>query len=135
MKKRFFVVLLITSIFLSACSKPDFELKESDVVDGNNFKNFTDFLEHVNEKEEDDIRIINYTNEGDPLIWNLSFDGKIISAEYDMSYDKWGSGKIHYNKCESILEEKKENYTEYKLTGCKNEKLIKSLLIKYETQN
>ncbi|QOY34658.1 DUF4362 domain-containing protein [Anaerobacillus isosaccharinicus] len=79
------------------------------------------FVENVEAKKRDKIRIVNYTIEGDPIFTHLYHDGNLIKIEIDNSKDKFG-GNRWFNTKDKCIELVKEdgNLTEYRLENCDN---------------
>lgn len=70
-------------------SNQSFTASSEDVIAKNdkieNFNGFTLFLNNIDNKTKDRIRIIQYTTEGDPIIQKLEYDGKLIHITEDQS--------------------------------------------------
>lgn len=133
---QFFSIMLMTGfILLTACSfeidgaiqKDDaFKLEEAiqkgDVVNVHgqiyNYSNFESFFKNIEKKENDKLRIITYTIEGDPIFLFLNYDGSSINLEIDNSKDKYrGNGPTKTNMTCSRIEAT-ENGTKYFLKDC-----------------
>lgn len=61
------------------------------------------FVDNLKQGNPDWIRITSHTAEGDPIIADVKFDGKIVEYTSDASQDKFGSGKITKFTCEPKL--------------------------------
>ena len=74
-------------------------------------------------KEVDKIRIVQYTDEGDPVFQTLEHSGKDILYVLDSRQDKFaGDHKgLHKDSCKSIVKEQRESESTYRLTDCTNE--------------
>lgn len=81
-----------------------------------NANRFNLFLKHVQKAEFDEIRIVHYTVEGDPILHDLIYNGNEIHSTLDTRRDKFGEGEIGSTICKSIVESK----SEYVLKDCKN---------------
>ncbi|MCA0985674.1 DUF4362 domain-containing protein [Guptibacillus algicola] len=139
MKKILFI--LLSSILLGGCS---FTPSNSDIVIGlgseiTNLDTFELFLENVNGGKTDRIRIVSYTDEGDPIIKDVSYDGSSIYAETDTTRDKFGPSRVESITCKSIESKvtvTSEKSEEYFLSGCEPSELGGNfgshLLTKYE---
>lgn len=139
MKKILFLILV--SVFVTACQSngstndstkgditerediPVYSQTAEDIVnmhgDITNINRFFTFLENVEQGRKDEIRVVSYTEEGDPILHNLDFDGKVIESSNDKRRDGFGPRTIYTSTCKSIELEEKEERTDYTLTGCK----------------
>ncbi|OXS76322.1 hypothetical protein B1B04_04915 [Lysinibacillus sp. KCTC 33748] len=135
--KRFGLILYLSllSIFLLGCqqeseinnlkksSHPEEAMKNGDVVNVHgkisNLDKFENFIKNAKKGVKDDVRITMYTIEGDPIFYNLNYDGNEIQYTYDDSQDGYaGSGKgIKSTSC-SNLESRNNDEGEYYLSGC-----------------
>ncbi|MGF9964123.1 DUF4362 domain-containing protein [Bacillus rhizoplanae] len=111
--------------------------KKSDIVvktDGtSNLEKFQQFLAHVKSGKADKVRIVNYTDEGDPIFQTLNYDGININYLFDDSNDKFGGS--HKGKrsdmCRGIMKEKSDEGVSYKLSECKeNHEYMSYFLLK-----
>lgn len=77
-------------------------LNNGDIVNvhGNitNYEKLEAFMENINNKIEDNIKIVQYTIEGDPIIIELKYDGKDLSYKYDNTRDKFGTPTLKEEK-------------------------------------
>jgi len=79
------------------------------------------FLANLDVGVPDQVRITQYTIEGDPIFYELVYDGaEVITYTYDNSRDGFGSNAGRPSTmCRGIkIEEDKELGSHYKLTGC-----------------
>ncbi|PWV88436.1 uncharacterized protein DUF4362 [Paenibacillus cellulosilyticus] len=82
------------------------------------------FLANLDVGVPDQVRITQYTDEGDPIFYELVYDGaEVIRYTYDNSRDKFGKDEGRPSTiCRGIeLEEDKERGSYYLLTGCEND--------------
>lgn len=86
----------------------------------NNIDRFTEFVQHVESEQKDEIKLIRYTIEGDPIFYYLEYDGKTIRATIDTTMDKFGSGRITIMKCASMQAVETDKRTDYELVECEN---------------
>jgi hypothetical protein len=88
-----------------------------------NLDKFENFIENVESGAKDEIRITMYTTEGDPIFYNLNYDGNKIQYTYDNSQDGYsGSGKgIESTSCFNLESRNTENGVEYQLSECSSE--------------
>ena len=56
-----------------------------------NLNKLDDFMSKIYNGEKDSVRITIYTNEGDAIITDLIFNGKIIECDFDTRRDKFSS--------------------------------------------
>ncbi|WP_028391018.1 DUF4362 domain-containing protein [Bacillus cihuensis] len=102
-------------------------IENGDVVDLHgeisNLNEFENFIENVKDSAKDQIRLTMYTIEGDPIFYNLNYDGNKIQFTYDNSQDGYaGSGKgIKSTSCSNIDSRNTENGVEYNLSECSSE--------------
>lgn len=84
-----------------------------------NLKTWTAFFENVKQGRKDAVQLTTYTTEGDPIFYNLDYDGREIRYQYDNSHDGWGAPKVEQNYCKALERiETKQGYWIYTLTGC-----------------
>ncbi|WP_167569079.1 DUF4362 domain-containing protein [Brevibacillus migulae] len=76
------------------------------------------FVANVKARVRDEVQIVKYTIEGEPIFDNLSFDGETIKHIYDNTHDVYGKPTKLYEFCKSIGEKKTDSGTEYYLTDC-----------------
>jgi len=91
-----------------------------------NTEKIISFISNVEKDQESKLRITSFTDEGDPIISDLYFDGEKIQYRYDSSRDKFGGKTRGKSKtsCERIgkrevSREGKAEGTQYILTGCR----------------
>ncbi|MFD2333612.1 DUF4362 domain-containing protein [Cohnella sp. GCM10020058] len=104
---------------------PDQAAENGDVVDVHGKKYNLDkwklFLANIETGVANQVRITQYTIEGDPIFSELVYDGgEAITYTYDNSMDKFGSDAGRPSTvCRGIeLEKNEERGDHYKLTGC-----------------
>lgn len=107
--------------------RPEVAIENGDVVDIHgkisNLDKFDNFIKHIRSGDKDKIRITSYTIEGDPIFYNLSYDGNQIQYNYDNSQDAFGGSDkgVQSTSCSSIEKKDVENGVEYDLNGCSSE--------------
>ncbi|MFT9816492.1 DUF4362 domain-containing protein [Lysinibacillus sp. NPDC056185] len=93
-----------------------------DIVDTHgeikNLERFEDFFRNVQLGKEDSIRVAKYTIEGDPILHELKYDGKIIKSTYDSRRDQFGQGSIIHSACSLIDTAETNESTNYLLRDC-----------------
>ncbi|MCL6604930.1 MAG: DUF4362 domain-containing protein [Paenibacillus sp.] len=89
-----------------------------------NYEKWTTFLQNIEVNQPDQVRITEYSIEGDPILFELKYDGEQIEYMFDNSMDAFGSdlGKP-ITTCQEIEKRKLEQGREgYVLKGCENKK-------------
>jgi hypothetical protein len=127
-KKAIWIVLLL--ILLSGCNYRPFD---KNIVDSHgditDLEKLMKFVENVNQGKEDKIRVVRYTTEGDPILQDLKYDGKIITSITDSTKDEFGDGSISTATCKSINVEETVETTNYILSGCDKTDRDNSILV------
>ncbi|MDM5190738.1 DUF4362 domain-containing protein [Bacillus sp. DX4.1] len=101
--------------------------KKNDVVgkigDVTNLDKFQQFLTRVKSGQTDQVRIVHYTDEGDPIFQTLEYDGIEIRYTSDNSQDKFaGKDKgIESDTCKKITKDIREEGIRYTLNDCMKE--------------
>jgi hypothetical protein len=87
-----------------------------------NEEKWKQFIHNVNEKSKDQVRITQYTIEGDPIFYELVYDGDNIKFTYDNSLDTNGSDRKRPSTlCKKIGTKQRETgHKYYSLVGCDN---------------
>jgi len=130
MKKQSFCLSIL--LLLTGCGQhsqndgieqedEEFEILKDDIVLGGksvNRERLDVFIQHVNEGTPDEVRVIHYTIEGDPIIDGLRFDGNKITETHDTRWDKYGAPSVTKRTCHSIEWKEEENWITYELLGC-----------------
>ncbi len=103
---------------------PDYIPSSEDVVDMHgeieNMERFEEFLNNVEQGQRDNIRVVRYTTEGDPMLHDLEYKGEVIKSTSDPRRDKFGGGSINTSTCTSVEVVEHTERTEYILDGCGN---------------
>ncbi|MBP1905730.1 hypothetical protein J2Z32_002378 [Paenibacillus turicensis] len=88
-----------------------------------NIEKWDQFMKNVKDKARDQVRITQYTIEGDPIFYELIYDGNNITFTYDNSLDTYGHDlKRPSSSCKKIGAKQNEDGQEYySLSGCDNE--------------
>jgi hypothetical protein len=121
--KSVFLAIILGITLLTACSyDQEKAIENGDVINAHghiyNFDVFETFIDNVSKQNSDKIRITEYTIEGDPIFYDLDYDGTSISFQIDNSKDKFrgnGPSKIRAN-CNSIDADESGVY--YTLNNC-----------------
>ena len=125
------LALLVIGLVLSGCGKSVavshstaavFTENEEDIVDKHgevaNFERMEEFLSNIEWQSEDQIRIVHYTLEGDPIIQEVDFDGEIFTYVYDNTHDNFGSPEVTTSTCTELKTKEDSGMTNYVLLGC-----------------
>ncbi|MFJ7825864.1 DUF4362 domain-containing protein [Psychrobacillus sp. NPDC096623] len=138
MKKVFLLYILFIELIFGGCQNednsantigehknvPDYTPSSEDVVDMHgeikNKERFEVFLNNVEKGNNDSIRVVRYTEEGDPMLHDLEYDGEVIKSTTDTRRDKFGAGSISNATCTSAEIVETTERTEYVLEGCDN---------------
>ncbi|MBN2980305.1 MULTISPECIES: DUF4362 domain-containing protein [Cohnella] len=83
-----------------------------------NAERWTGFADNVESKKPDDVQVTAYTIEGDPIFYNLIFDGETIQYRFDNAHDAFGNPQKLVDFCGSVTETKTDEGTEYRLAAC-----------------
>ncbi|WP_421383276.1 DUF4362 domain-containing protein [Bacillus salacetis] len=116
MRKLSIVLLLF---FLTGC---EYSPSKHDVVNTHghieNLRLLEDFVEDVSMNKDSEVRVVNYTDEGDPIIHDLTYSNDEIASKIDTREDEFGTQVVMEDVCESINKIEKNNHTVYQLEGC-----------------
>ncbi|PER84410.1 DUF4362 domain-containing protein [Bacillus cereus] len=134
--KKYILVFVVLSIFLiSGCSKEsslvdekkDVILKHEKIVNLNEFKAF---VENVKLEKPDKVKIVSYTDEGDPIVKTLNYDGKEIRYSIDNSNDKFSSenNKEQKTVCKKLNKRQENSQVVYYLDECSQKDIDNMLL-------
>ncbi|TYS50956.1 DUF4362 domain-containing protein [Bacillus infantis] len=119
MRKLFMGFLLL--FFLSGCG--EYSPSKHDVVNTHgqieNLSLLEEFTEDVSKNKDSRIRVVNYTDEGDPIIHDLNYSNGQLTSIKDTREDEFGDQLVKEDVCESIKKLDKNNQTTYQLEGCK----------------
>ncbi|QWU47673.1 MULTISPECIES: DUF4362 domain-containing protein [Bacillus] len=113
---------------LVACSQSSSTVDEKDDIIAkrtgiSNLYKFEKFVLNVEQGKVDEIRIVNYTHEGDPIFQTLEHSGKEIRHILDNRRDEFaGDNKgVQSDSCKRIVKEVREVDIRYRLIDCMNE--------------
>ncbi|MDN4608489.1 DUF4362 domain-containing protein [Sporosarcina highlanderae] len=127
MQKIMYLLLMLMSSLLSADSyDSEKAVKNGDVINMHgpiyNFARFEEFLDVVKEGNIADVRITNYAIDGNPTLYNLTFDGTVFHLEIDQSKNK-NRGDSPNNvrlSCNELVREVGQQLYIYTLKECQN---------------
>lgn len=143
MKKNAVVVLLLMmtfSIFAAGCEEsgvtnfpkitkpyhPDIAVENGDVVNVHgklsNIEKWQTFVKNLESNNPDKVRITQYTIEGDPIFYELSYHGELINYTFDNSMDAYGSDlKRPSTECTGLdVQQTEDERDGFVLKGCDN---------------
>ncbi|MGW5952675.1 DUF4362 domain-containing protein [Bacillus mycoides] len=125
-KRASFICVFFFS--LVACSQSSSTVDEKDDIIAkrtgiSNLYKFENFVLNVEQGKVDEIRIVNYTHEGDPIFQTLEHSGKEIRHILDNRRDEFaGDNKgVQSDSCKRIVKEVREVDIRYRLIDCMNE--------------
>ncbi|PQZ56730.1 MULTISPECIES: DUF4362 domain-containing protein [Bacillus] len=125
-KRASFICVFFFS--LVACSQSSSTVDEKDDIVAkrtgiSNLYKFEKFVLNVEQGKVDEIRIVNYTHEGDPIFQTLEHSGKEIRHILDNRRDEFaGDNKgVQSDSCKRIVKEVREVDIRYRLIDCMNE--------------
>ncbi|WP_432356096.1 DUF4362 domain-containing protein [Sporosarcina sp. A2] len=117
-------ILVLVALFLSGCG--EYSPSKSDVVNTHGTIKNLDLLEKftgdVSNNKDSEVRIVNYTDEGDPIIHDLKYSDEKLSSKIDTRADEFGNQAVNEDVCKSIEKTNKNNQTIYQLKECKDNK-------------
>ncbi|KGX91526.1 DUF4362 domain-containing protein [Pontibacillus marinus] len=126
------ITFIITIMILVACGNQKPISSPSSASDNNPLNadvtamhNRHEGLEYMNAyvknyKTLKDLRLIRYTIEGDPIIYDVSYDEGLFSLTVDTTRDQFGNGSVETFQCQEINKNESLNETKYYLTQCDN---------------
>jgi hypothetical protein len=123
------LLVCVVSLFVNACSSSNtnnshtesigYTPSDTDIVNGisGDIKNETrlkGFIQNIEIGQKDNVRVVSYTKEGDPILTDITFNGGQLEVTRDNTRDEHGSNEIKTFNCEKIILEEKK----YLITGC-----------------
>ncbi|MDW0109805.1 DUF4362 domain-containing protein [Sporosarcina aquimarina] len=102
MKKVSILVLLSLSLF--GCG--DYSSSKHDVVNTlgtiKNLELLEKFTEDVSNNKDSEVHVVNYTDEGDPVIHDLKYSDEKLSSTIDTRFDEFGDHGVIEDTCKRI---------------------------------
>lgn len=96
--------------------------QNGDVVIGlsgtKNAVKWTQFVANVEAKKPDDVQVIQFTIEGDPIFYDLTYDGNAIRYQLDTTHDAFGSPRKLIDYCGEVSATSTDEGKEYRLKAC-----------------
>ncbi|MGM9945431.1 MAG: DUF4362 domain-containing protein [Lysinibacillus sp.] len=101
---------------------PPYIKTPEDIVDTHdkleNKERFDEFLLNVQQGVEDHIRVVKYTEEGAPILYDYDFDKEILNVTIDTRRDGFGQRDIVYTTCTSVIVNEAIKGISYILKDC-----------------
>ncbi|WP_339253671.1 DUF4362 domain-containing protein [Sporosarcina sp. FSL W8-0480] len=126
MQKVTFILLLLMNNLLSVGTyDSERAVKNGDVINMHgpiyNFARFEEFLESVEAGEKATVRITNYALDGNPILYNVNFNGSVFKLEVDQSKNKNRGDSPQKSRlsCEKLTREVGQQIYMYTLKECK----------------
>lgn len=136
MRKFMCPLWIFGMVLVTACSyESEKAVKNGDVINMNgpvyNFPSFELFLDSIGANKPDSIRIANYTLEGEPTLYNLTFDGSSIELEIDRSQNNnRGDDPAKFTmNCTNLVTGGGQQVLTYTLKGCDQDSFIEGFLL------
>ena len=111
-----------TDIYMYPDNIPPYIKTPEDIIDTHgkieNKERFDEFLLHVQQGVEDHIRVVKYTEEGAPILYDYDFDKEVLNVTIDTRRDGFGQRDIVHATCTSIIVDEATKGTSYKLSDC-----------------
>lgn len=130
--RKLIIGIILSSLFLNGCG--EYNPSDEDVVESHgditNYDTFMQFVNNINSGKgnKEKIRVVRYTNEGDPLLHDLEYDGKKIISTIDTTRDEFGIQQVDTTTCKSIDMKEDKDKTEYVLSGCEKTNRMNTIL-------
>nr|WP_106782621.1 DUF4362 domain-containing protein [Lysinibacillus timonensis] len=101
---------------------PPFISLPEDIVDMHgelkNEERVEEFFIRVQQGKDDSIRVVKYTTEGAPILYEYNYDGDWLQTTIDTSRDGYGSRGVTQTTCTTIEKVETNKSTDYLLEGC-----------------
>ena len=111
-----------TDIYMYPDNIPPYIQTLEDILDTygelENKGRFDEFLNNVQQGQEDSIRLVKYTTEGAPILYDYEFENDMIKLTIDTRRDGYGQRDIIHTTCNSIKVNEATKRTNYNLEGC-----------------
>jgi hypothetical protein len=132
MSKKTLWLGLITIVFvlLSACQREEQTTSKphkptaNEVVEVHgrleNIKRLDLFVKNMNSGKKDKVRLIRFTIEGDPIYYDLTYDGSKFTIKRDTREDQYGQGEVNTYLCKSIQKQESNTSMKYIVEECPN---------------
>lgn len=116
-----FIMLLSMLIACQPVKDSDIVFDQEGEITSNQDK-LEKFIQNVKNGNEDKIRIVKNTKEGDPVFDTLDYNSENIQYTHDDSHDQHGgSDEEETSTCANLESEKMEKGMKYYLTDCSSE--------------
>jgi Domain of unknown function (DUF4362) len=124
-------ILGVILFLLTGCQESDQAAQPTDGVDSElnadvvdmhggitGLENMENYFQQVSENTKGDLRVTHYTIEGDPIVTDLSYDGKQIHVKFDYTRDQYGNGGVDTFQCGKLKREENSTNLSYYLKEC-----------------
>ncbi|MDC3418397.1 DUF4362 domain-containing protein [Aquibacillus salsiterrae] len=119
MKKILLVFASIMLIVITGCGySPDSDDVVNEYGKITNIEVFQQFVKNAKQGKQDKIRIVHYTDEGDPILRDVEYDGEKFTSKVDSSRDKYGSRGKSSITCKALNIEEDGKTKIYELKEC-----------------
>ena len=115
------LIIFVSFICIAGCtnSDNDYTPADTDIVKRNsgeikNEARLIDFIHHVENGQDDHIRVVAYTKEGDPILMDVTFSENQLEVTSDTTRDEHGKGEVNTFTCETVQADDQKYY----LIGC-----------------
>lgn len=129
--RKILTILFLLLFLLSACG--GYSPSKQDVINSHgeieNLGLLEKFIEDVSLNKKSKVRVVNYTDEGDPILHDLNYSNDKLTYKIDTREDEFGDQVVKEDVCESINKIDKNNKTIYQLEGCKGKEEVKYVLV------
>ena len=102
--RKIYTMTFLLLFLLSACG--EYSPSTHDVVNSHgeieNLRLLELFIEDVSLNKDSEVRVVNYTDEGDPIIHDLNYSNDKLTSELYASGDEYGDQLVKEDVCESI---------------------------------
>lgn len=129
-----FVVISLCSCFLSGCLAKgvvtptphelpsffpeDIVTKRAETIE--NMERFQAFYSNIQAAQKDQVRIIQYTTEGEPIYTDVVYEGQTFHVKIDDSQDTYSDKKVINTTCKELNAIEVESRTDYFVNQCEN---------------
>lgn len=83
-----------------------------------NAERWLTFVDKLENGERDEVQVVHYTIEGDPIFRNMIYDGNSFRLRYDTTHDANGAPLDRTDFCEGVHADEMDEGTVYTLKGC-----------------
>jgi hypothetical protein len=120
----FFITYIIIFLIIVSCINIETASKkyvpsDSDIVNKNNGElvnetRLKEFIKNTETGQQDSIRVVAFTKEGDPILTDIKYNGEQLEVTKDATRDEFGSGERRTFGCKKIS----VDGNKYSIIGC-----------------